>query len=215
MNELMVNDEGRMVTKDGGMEGGGWKPVLRRRLPRHHRNLQRGPGLFMVFVDNLLESMVPKSLFMLFSSYGVVKDVFIPRKRRKATGSRFGFVRYDCQVAAKVRIAEFGNEALYQQKEEVNKRKAIKNDQMKYEQPVVGGTGQRSYVDAVQGLRKDNNMITIKAQEVGNGWLYESLVEFSKRGINEVTIRDGGGRVALLSFKSGEHMKEWKERLEE
>ncbi|THG10612.1 hypothetical protein TEA_024580 [Camellia sinensis var. sinensis] len=81
MNQSTVNDEGRMVTKDGGME-----PVLRRRLPSHHQNLQRGPGLF---------------------------------------------------------------------------------------------------------------------------------TEFSKRGIKEVTIRDGGSRVALLSFKSGEHMKEWKERLEE
>ncbi|KAL7180892.1 hypothetical protein ACSBR1_039868 [Camellia fascicularis] len=46
--------------------------------------------------------MDPKSLFGLFSKFGIVKDVFIPMKRRKATRSRFGFVRYDCPVAAEM-----------------------------------------------------------------------------------------------------------------
>ncbi|KAL7182795.1 hypothetical protein ACSBR1_041468 [Camellia fascicularis] len=82
------------------MEGEGWAPVIRRRMPSYHQ---------------------------IHHSYGVVKDVFIPNKRRKTTGSRFGFVRYDCQIAAKVavqkadgiwcddktmnvRLAEFGSE---------------------------------------------------------------------------------------------------------
>ncbi|KAL7247212.1 hypothetical protein ACSBR2_002181 [Camellia fascicularis] len=106
----------------------------------YHQIHRRGSGLITVFVDNLSESMVPKSLFTLFSSYGVVKDVFIPNKRRKSIGSRFGFVRYDCQTAAKVavqkayriwcddrslkvRIVEFGNDALYPKKEGVRKGK--------------------------------------------------------------------------------------------
>ncbi|KAL7204556.1 hypothetical protein ACSBR2_017598 [Camellia fascicularis] len=71
--------------------------------------------------------MEPRSLFTLFSNYGVVKDVFILIKREKATGIRFGFVRYDCEVVAtmivqkaeelwcddkalKVRIVAYGNE---------------------------------------------------------------------------------------------------------
>ncbi|KAL7229196.1 hypothetical protein ACSBR2_007820 [Camellia fascicularis] len=33
-----------------------------------------------------------------------VNDAFIPSKRRKATGSRFGFVRYDCKVAAEMAV---------------------------------------------------------------------------------------------------------------
>ncbi|KAL7233956.1 hypothetical protein ACSBR1_017543 [Camellia fascicularis] len=100
--------------------------------------------------------MVPKSLFILFSNYGVVNDVFIPNKRRKATGSRFGFVRYDCQIAAKVAvqkangiwcddngleagITEFGNEVQYQKKEEAKKGKTIQTEQRQYEKPTTKG----------------------------------------------------------------------------
>ncbi|THG10975.1 serine/arginine-rich splicing factor SC35-like [Camellia sinensis] len=110
------------------MEGGGWKPRIRRRPVGYQQASLRGPGIFTVFVDNLPESMEPRGLFNLFSNYGVVKDVFIPKKRRKVLGTRFGFVRYDCQVAAsmavqktegswcddkelKVRIAAYGSKA--------------------------------------------------------------------------------------------------------
>ncbi|KAL7207390.1 hypothetical protein ACSBR1_029363 [Camellia fascicularis] len=40
--------------------------------------------------------MNPKSLFGLFTKFGMVKDIYIPMKRRKATSSRFGFVKFDC-----------------------------------------------------------------------------------------------------------------------
>ncbi|KAL7263543.1 hypothetical protein ACSBR1_001660 [Camellia fascicularis] len=48
--------------------------------------------------------MDPKGLFVLFSKFGVVKDAFIPNKRRQATRSRFHFVRYDCSVATDTAI---------------------------------------------------------------------------------------------------------------
>ncbi|CAL5343198.1 unnamed protein product [Camellia sinensis] len=64
----------------------------------------KGGKLFTVFVDNIPDSMNPKSLFQLFAKFGIVKDVFIPKKRRKITGSRFGFVRYDCSVAAEMAV---------------------------------------------------------------------------------------------------------------
>ncbi|KAL7193518.1 hypothetical protein ACSBR2_025181 [Camellia fascicularis] len=48
--------------------------------------------------------MDPKALFQLFTKFGIVKDVFIPHKRRKATNTRFGFVRFDCSVAANVAV---------------------------------------------------------------------------------------------------------------
>ncbi|XP_028097062.1 serine/arginine-rich splicing factor 8-like [Camellia sinensis] len=57
-------------------------------------------GLFTIFVDEIPNSMDPKSLYTLFNKLGIVKDVFIPMKRRQVTGSRFGFVRYDCKVVA-------------------------------------------------------------------------------------------------------------------
>ncbi|GAB2289630.1 hypothetical protein Dimus_023938, partial [Dionaea muscipula] len=39
----------------------------------------------------------------MFAKFGVVKDVFIPRKR-SMTGKRFGFVRYDCFMVAEAAI---------------------------------------------------------------------------------------------------------------
>ncbi|KAL7204776.1 hypothetical protein ACSBR2_017813 [Camellia fascicularis] len=58
--------------------------------------------MYTLFVDNLPDSMEPRSMFDLFIKFGVVKDVFIPQKRRKTTNTRFGFVRFDCPVAASI-----------------------------------------------------------------------------------------------------------------
>ncbi|KAL7230391.1 hypothetical protein ACSBR2_008807 [Camellia fascicularis] len=79
---------------------GGWIPVFHQK----HKSSRGYLSLQTIFVDNLPGSMDPKGLYTLFTKFGVVKDVFIPSKRRKATRSRFGFVRYDCPVAAKVAI---------------------------------------------------------------------------------------------------------------
>ncbi|KAL7197880.1 hypothetical protein ACSBR2_020409 [Camellia fascicularis] len=48
--------------------------------------------------------MNPKGLFSLYSKFGIVKDVFIASKTTKSTRTRFGFVRFDCPVAAEVAI---------------------------------------------------------------------------------------------------------------
>ncbi|KAL7162427.1 hypothetical protein ACSBR2_042838 [Camellia fascicularis] len=48
--------------------------------------------------------MDPKGLFNLFEKFGVIKDIFIPQKRRRNTNTRFGFVRYSCEVVAKVAV---------------------------------------------------------------------------------------------------------------
>ncbi|CAL5343197.1 unnamed protein product [Camellia sinensis] len=82
----------------------GWQPVFRRRGMIKATRDSKGGKLFTVFVDNIPDSMNPKSLFQLFAKFGIVKDVFIPKKRRKITGSRFGFVRYDCSVAAEMAV---------------------------------------------------------------------------------------------------------------
>ncbi|GMP53418.1 hypothetical protein CsSME_00018873 [Camellia sinensis var. sinensis] len=103
--------------------------------------------------------MNPKGLFSLFSKFGVVKDVFIPTKRRKATRSRFGFVRFDCPVAAgvaiqktnrvwcdnkilKVKKADFGKEQML--KETYNPTKVIRE--------AVGEPQRRcTYAEVVKG----------------------------------------------------------------
>ncbi|GAB2270322.1 hypothetical protein Dimus_005225 [Dionaea muscipula] len=47
--------------------------------------------------------MSQRFLGTMFAKFGVVKDVFIPRKRSK-TGKRFGFVRYDRYLATEIAI---------------------------------------------------------------------------------------------------------------
>ncbi|KAL7189328.1 hypothetical protein ACSBR1_039050 [Camellia fascicularis] len=86
------------------MERGGWNPVLGRRKVGNQCSRAMDGGLYTIFVDELPNSMVLKSLSTLFSKFGIVKDVFIPAKRRQETGSRFGFVRYDCKVAADIAV---------------------------------------------------------------------------------------------------------------
>ncbi|KAL7204145.1 hypothetical protein ACSBR2_017249 [Camellia fascicularis] len=84
---------------------GGWIPVIKQRarqLRSNSRLADQRASLFTLFVDNLPESMVPRKLHGLFNKFGVAKDVFIPHKRRKATNTRFGFIRYDCSIAADV-----------------------------------------------------------------------------------------------------------------
>lgn len=39
-----------------------------------------------------------------------------------------------------------------------------------------GGKGQNSYADGIRGLKRDINRISVQAEEIRNGWLYESLV---------------------------------------
>ncbi|KAA8538407.1 hypothetical protein F0562_028047 [Nyssa sinensis] len=86
-----------------GMEHG-WIPVLRKERRYGAANSIGVKNLFTVFVHNLLEFMDHEELRKIFTKYGVVRDVFIPRKRREKTGFRFGFVRYDCGVAAGIAV---------------------------------------------------------------------------------------------------------------
>ncbi|KAL7164121.1 hypothetical protein ACSBR2_040099 [Camellia fascicularis] len=83
---------------------GGWSLVIQKQGGRKTPSDSHHAGLFTMFVDDIHESMNPKNLFGLFTKFETVKDVYIPMKRRKATGSRFGFVRFDCLVAAEVAV---------------------------------------------------------------------------------------------------------------
>ena len=84
---------------------GSWIPVVKQRGRQVRHNSWSGgrkAALFTLFVDNLPESMAPKKLYDLLINSRVVKDVFIPQKRRKSTNTRFGFLGYDCSIAANV-----------------------------------------------------------------------------------------------------------------
>ncbi|KAL7208256.1 hypothetical protein ACSBR1_030083 [Camellia fascicularis] len=112
------------------MKRGGWKQVIRRRRVGLQGNRSLKEGLFTLFVDGLPNSMDPKSLYSLFGKFGVVKDVFIPSKQRKSLGTRFGFVRYDCKVAADMAIQKANglwcdNKALRVKQADVQKSERI------------------------------------------------------------------------------------------
>ncbi|GMP84736.1 hypothetical protein CsSME_00038149 [Camellia sinensis var. sinensis] len=171
-------------------KGDGWIPVFRRKA----RITRRSQDIHTVFVDNLPETLDPKGLFSLFSKFGVVMDVYIPIKRRKATSSRFGFVRYNCPVAARVAIQKAhgtwcDNREIKVKMAEFSKAQS-KNGKQRVLQRGVGNTTHRnhvsmpsirntvqSYADVVTGTRtaKDERIV-VKAEEYGNRWLHESLV---------------------------------------
>ncbi|KAL7230767.1 hypothetical protein ACSBR2_009118 [Camellia fascicularis] len=168
---------------------GGWIPVIQRR-PRKNVETQ---GILTVFVDNIPETMDSKGLFVLFSKFGVVKDAFIPNKRRKVMRSRFGFVRYDCLVAVdmliqkvnalwvdnrdlKVKMAEFGREVHPRGGQPAFQgwgERAVNKDKFNFKVRMDS----RSYADIVKGneggVGKD---LIARTEEASNGWLYESLI---------------------------------------
>ncbi|KAL7258469.1 hypothetical protein ACSBR1_004573 [Camellia fascicularis] len=148
---------------------------------------------FSVFVDNILESMDPKGLFVLFSKFRVVKDAFIPNKRRQVTHCRFGFVRFDCSVVADMAIQKANGLWVDNRNLKVKMAEFGRVDQPSRGQPVFQGRGKRamnntrinsktrmesrSYADIVEGNedRGGKNLIA-RTEDASNGWLYESLI---------------------------------------
>ncbi|KAL7171003.1 hypothetical protein ACSBR2_035795 [Camellia fascicularis] len=164
-------------------------PVIHRR-PRKNVETQ---GILTVFVDYIPKAMDSKGLYVLFSKFGVVKDAFIPNKRRKVTRSRFGFVRYGCPVVAdmaiqkanglsvdnrdlKVKMAEFGRavcprggQLVFQGQGE----SIVNKDKFNFKVR----TDSRSYADIVKGIEGGGGKDLIaRTDEASNGWLYESLI---------------------------------------
>ncbi|CAL5417713.1 unnamed protein product [Camellia sinensis] len=178
---------------------GGWIPVVRQRNGggAQNKEAQHGHGLITVFVDNIRSTMDAKALYKLFIKFGIVKDTYIPFKRRKVTNSRFGFVRYNCSVAASVAIQKGNGLLVDDSMLEVklaaydrNSRSEQSKDKL---QPLRRFSdminfkgkdalvGHRSFAEVLKGDTSavegnTNTNITIKAKAEGNGWLYESAI---------------------------------------
>ncbi|GMP40867.1 hypothetical protein CsSME_00011156 [Camellia sinensis var. sinensis] len=116
--------------------------------------------------------MGAKGMSKLFSNFGAVLDAYIPHKRRRSTGSRFGFVRYGCPIAAnmalqkanglwcgdkalKVKMAEFRKE--YETKQ--SKSQQVQKRWVKEGIHSVHDThqGRKSYADVVRGRDLQSN----------------------------------------------------------
>ncbi|KAL7212577.1 hypothetical protein ACSBR2_015296 [Camellia fascicularis] len=184
--------------------------------------------------------MDAKTLFKLFTQFGIVKDVFIPFKRRTVSNSRFGFVRFDCPVAAEITIQKVNGLLVVERVLEVKKAtnvKSNKDDQSRRRPHTirrppetnrnrgdVSYTCLRSFTTVLKGdtpTVAGKASLTIKANEEGYGWLYDSAIVrlntecstitienvLEEKGLDQVMIRNGGGRDIVLTFKSQEELK--------
>ncbi|KAG5546352.1 hypothetical protein RHGRI_018509 [Rhododendron griersonianum] len=100
-------------------------------------NRERSQETFTLFVDNIPEHNDQTWLKRTFNKFGEVKDAFIPRKRSKRTGNKFGFVRYNCYTATTMAISRmngvwvenerlFVKEASFGLTEEKNRAKQVR-----------------------------------------------------------------------------------------
>ncbi|GAB2273970.1 hypothetical protein Dimus_008740 [Dionaea muscipula] len=180
------------------LEKGGWNPVLRKQSRIDLGARQSENRWITIFIDDIPENMGQNELKKLFSKFGVVMDAFIPRKRSKA-GKHFGFIRYNCSVAAemaiqkanglwvhnkqlKVKVADF-------ERNQRNKTTTVNKRVSSMWVPKQANhrreaTGHIKPSDVREALAKEvKNRVT--SQEVlpevrgvcsGNGWLYRSAV---------------------------------------
>ncbi|GMP84960.1 hypothetical protein CsSME_00038289 [Camellia sinensis var. sinensis] len=164
---------------------GGWIPVVNQWRGGGSRGYEARNGLYIVFVDNIPRSVDANSLFKLFKKFGVVKDVFIPFKRRKVTNSRFGFVRFNCHVASDIAIQK-ANGLLVDDKVLAVKYATHDRSMSSTRRPqaITEAFNQNRGADSIpfashksyaEVLQRGMTM-TIKVNEDGHGWLYESII---------------------------------------
>ncbi|KAL7218082.1 hypothetical protein ACSBR2_011370 [Camellia fascicularis] len=177
------------------MANGGWIPVVHQWRGGGSKRRVSWSGLSTVFVDNLSSSMDAKSLYKLFTKFGIVNDVYIPFKRRKVTNTRFGFVRYDCHVASNIAIQK-ANGLLVDDRvlavkyatHERNARAVQSRGRPQTNKEALGAhdgkctlpfTGHKSFAEVLKGdarSRTGSVPTTIKVNDDGHGWLHDSVI---------------------------------------
>ncbi|KAH7836647.1 hypothetical protein Vadar_003888 [Vaccinium darrowii] len=191
-----------MGSRNDNQADGRWTPVINNHT--RHGGISRNQPLVTIFVDNLPDNTSQPWLKKMFNNYGVVKDVFIPQKRSKVTGNKFGFIRYDCPVSADLAVLKanglwLDDKKLFVKIASFSAKGGLK--QAKIDKPAdntcqggVNGSGShnnevlvnngRSFTQVLIGKKTpigiDNlpkaDVKTINLQPVGNGWLFRSAV---------------------------------------
>ncbi|CAL5356809.1 unnamed protein product [Camellia sinensis] len=193
----------------------GWIPIVRQRERGGVQGKEVKHGLFTLFVDNLPSSMDAKTRSELFTQLGIVKDVFIPFKRRTMSNSRFGFVRFDCPVAIDIAFQKANGLLVDERVLEVKKATKIKSnkDEQSRSRPHtikrpletiknkddVSFIGRRSFAEVLKRVTPtvvEKTRLIIKANEEGIGWLYDSAIvrlnsEYSTISIENVLKEKG------------------------
>ncbi|KAL7257798.1 hypothetical protein ACSBR1_003997 [Camellia fascicularis] len=177
------------------LRNGGWIPVTRQWRSGGAQSKEGKNDFFTVFVDNIPSVMDAKALYKLFTKFGIVKDAYIPFKRRKVTNSRFGFVRCDSRISTSVAIQKSNGlfvddmmlvvkMATYDRnnRSEQSKRKSQDTKRSMDTTNIKGSAayvGHRSFAKVLKGdtsVLDGNSNITIKVNEESNGWLYDSAI---------------------------------------
>ncbi|XP_058180000.1 uncharacterized protein LOC131298534 [Rhododendron vialii] len=99
-------------------------------------NRERSQEIVTLFIDNIPEHKDQLWLKRAFNKFEDVKDAFIPRKRSKRIGNKFGFVRFDCYAAASMAIARMNG--VWIEKDRLSVKEAsfgINDDKSKVKHP--------------------------------------------------------------------------------
>ncbi|KAI8551633.1 hypothetical protein RHMOL_Rhmol06G0201200 [Rhododendron molle] len=75
-----------------------------RRVPSSHRRYNLSE--YKVFVDNLPNSCGIPWFRLVFSQYGPIEDAFLPNRRSRRTGDKFGFVKFRERRGATLAVAK-------------------------------------------------------------------------------------------------------------
>lgn len=84
------------------------------------REISSRHGNLTVFVDNLPIDIRKVWVYNLFSRYGNIRDIFIPKKRSKVSGQGFGFVRFEERKEAAQAVTNTNGIWVWNQKLMVN-----------------------------------------------------------------------------------------------
>ncbi|GAB2286815.1 hypothetical protein Dimus_021208 [Dionaea muscipula] len=188
-------------------EAGGWTTVLQKRYQRVTAGERGRYGkMIMLFVEDMPDSMDQHAMFKLFSKFGVVRDVYLPNKRKRL-GKQFGFVHFDCEVIVEVAIQKTNGMWM---NDKVLKVKGRVADYQRHQGPKTferGNTrisplsgagvaparatnhgqssmiqnqtfsGRDSFANVVKrGKVQNSSLLMVKGASIGNGWLHRSVV---------------------------------------
>ncbi|KAI8564691.1 hypothetical protein RHMOL_Rhmol03G0201300 [Rhododendron molle] len=198
-----------------GRDDGGWIPVIRQHRASLRNRIRYGE-IFTLYVDNILEGKDQQWLLSTFNKFRVVKDAFISWRRRKGTGSKFGFIRYDCHVSTGMAVSRmnrvwvennqlFVKEACFGHKTG-RKVLTVPRFRVRSSHELEAGEGFKerlsqgwigrglgvSYAQILKGetsnLKKAEQSITLRVNPEGNGWLFRSAVAVLTRVISMRTL---------------------------
>ncbi|KAH7862923.1 hypothetical protein Vadar_011144 [Vaccinium darrowii] len=193
---------------------------------RNFPSMSMGGRIFTVFIDNLPNGVGLPWLRKFCSNFGMVKDAYLPLRRSKRTGNRFGFVKYESIKGADQAI-EKANGFWIGKKHLIVERASF--DLAQHPGVVFRNTGFSSnkffvhkginqgeiWEDKMKG-KKDERRISLNLQPVAVEWLSRSVVAKLKAlttpelvqnalkdfKFNDVVVKSLGGLKLIITFQT-------------